>query len=156
MDGAGAAMIGSMAGFERRRTGWPDRRPPPPPPIAAAALSTSAACARCGEVVASDERDHGEPARPIVCDVAIRRGLARRIEASRAIHRAIAALAAVPVLQARMAADVAALPDACDLADAMAFLTRARTVVECSSELTVQQRRVALSFVDATTRKLGA
>lgn len=142
-------MIREMAGFERRRSGWPDRRPPPPP------IAAVVRCARCDEPVAADERDHGEPARHLVCDVAIRRGLARRIEASRAIHRAIAAVASVPVLQARLAADIAALPDACDIGDAMAFLARARTVVECSSELTLQQRRVALSLVDATARKLG-
>lgn len=140
-----------MGGFERRGTGWPDRRPPPPvPPVG------DGICVRCGDAVATDERDRGEPVRHLVCDVVVRRGLLRRIEASRAIHRAIAALASVPILRARIATDVAALPDACDVADAMLFLARARTIVECSAELTPQQRRVALSFVDATSRKLSA
>ncbi|MDQ3032995.1 MAG: hypothetical protein M3Y87_11295 [Myxococcota bacterium] len=140
-----------MGGFERRGTGWPDRRPPPPVPPARDGI-----CVKCGEAVALDERDRGEPVRHLVCDVVVRRGLLRRIEASRAIHRAIAALASVPILRTRLVADIAALPDACDVADAMLFLGRARTVVECSAELTPHQRRVALSFVDSTARTLGA
>lgn len=113
-------------------------------------------CTKCGEPVAIDERDAGEPPRHLVCDAATRSGLLRRIEASRALHRAIAALASVPILATRLAGDIAAVPDACDVADAMAFLARARTVVECSGELTPQQRRIALSYVEATTRKLDA
>lgn len=144
-------MLASMVGNVRKRPGWPDRLPPPPP----RARASDPACARCGEPIAADERDGADPPRHLVCDAKERAALLRRIEASRAVHRAAAALGSVPAVQARLAADVAALPDAPDVADVLAFLERARTVVECSSELSPQQRRVAISFVDATKRKLG-
>jgi hypothetical protein len=106
--------------------------------------------------VAADERDDGTSIRHLVCDAGVRRALARRIEASRAVHRAAAALASVPAVKQRLGEALGALPDACDVNDALAFLATARTVVECSSELSPQQRRVALSFLAATERKLGA
>ena len=114
------------------------------------------ACERCGDRVAPDGRDEGEPARHIVCDVAARRVIARRLEASRAVHRTIGALAALPGVRATIEPLVAELPDACDPADAIAFLSRARTLVECTRDLGPQQRRMALSFLDATTKRLGA
>lgn len=144
-------MLARMVGNVRRRLGWPDRLPPPPPRTRV----SEAACARCGEPVAADEGDGSEPPRHIVCDAGERAALLRRIEASRAVHRAAAALGSVPAVQARLATYLAALPDAPDVLDVLAFLERARTVVECSAELSPQQRRIALSFVDATTRKLG-
>lgn len=143
-------MLIAMVGIVRKGQGWPDRRPPPP-----RVREGDPACARCGEPVGTDERDAGEPVRHLVCDAGERAALLRRIEASRAVHRAATALGAVPAVQARLSADLAALPDACDVRDAMAFLARARTVIECSSELSPQQRRVAISFVDATMKKLG-
>lgn len=138
-----------MVGTPRKN--WPDRRPPPPVPGAALTL-----CARCGEPVASDEHDDGEPARHLVCEPGARRALALRIEASRSIQRVIAALATVPPVRARLGEAIAALPDACDVPDALAFLARARDVVDCTPDLTPQQRRVAISFLAATERKLGA
>ncbi|UJR85917.1 Hypothetical protein I5071_79970 [Sandaracinus amylolyticus] len=143
-------MLTTMVGIVRKGPGWPDRLPPPP-----RARQGDPACARCGEPVSPDERDAGEPVRHLVCDTQVRAALLQRIEASRAVHRAAAALAAVPAVQAKLTADIAALPDACDVGDALAFLARARVVIECSSELSPQQRRVAISFVDATVRKLG-
>jgi hypothetical protein len=128
---------------------WPDRRPKPPPVL------PLPLCARCGLSVSGDERADGEQVRHLVCDVAQRRTLARRIEATRAIHRLISALASVPAIERALAADIAGLPDACDVPDALAFLERARTLVECSSDLGAQQRRIAISLLDATARKLG-
>lgn len=136
-----------MVGVPRK--GWPDRRPPPPPPGTALAI-----CARCGDPLGADERADGEPARHLVCEPGARRALARRMEASRAIQRVIAALATVPPVRSRLEAAIAGLPDACDVGDALAFLARARDVVDCTPDLTPQQRRVASSFLAATERKL--
>lgn len=78
------------------------------------------------------------------------------MEASRAVQRVIAALATVPPIGTRLGAAIADIPDACDLSHALAFLAQARTVVDCTPNLTPQQRRMATSFLDATERKLGA
>lgn len=92
----------------------------------------------------------------MICDGAARRALVERIEASRAVHRAAAALASVPALHDRLCAAIAGLPDVCDVPEAIAFLTRARVAVECSRDIGPQQRRMALSLLDASLRKLGA
>lgn len=132
------------------RRSWPDRRPPVPGPGA-----PWATCASCGQAISPDERDDATPPRHIVCDVTQRRALTRRIEATRAVHRAIAALASVPPVRARLSSAIAALPDACDVSDALAFVASARTILECTPDLSTQQRRVATSFLDATSRKLA-
>lgn len=113
-------------------------------------------CSRCGDVLLEGERDDGEPPRHLVCDPAGRRALAHRMEASRAVQRVIAALATVPPIRDRLTSAIAEMPDACDVSHALAFLAQARNVVDCTPNLTPQQRRVATSFLDATERKLGA
>lgn len=125
-----------------------------PPPLPVGGAPAPARCARCGEPIDEGDRDGSATPRHVVCDPVERRALARRIEAGRAIHRAIAALGAVPAVQARIAEDVAALPDAAGVGEALAFLGRARTVVECSAEMSAQQRRVALSLIDSAVRRL--
>jgi hypothetical protein len=145
-------MVGSTRGRPGRgAVGWPDRMPPPPLTQVAGAT-----CVRCGLVLAPGEQDGGDVPAHLLCDPVERAALLRRLEAARAVHRATHALGAVPAVRARIQEDLAALPDACDVHDALAFLARARTTVECSPELSSQQRRVALSLLDATARKLDA
>ena len=85
----------------------------------------------------------------------VRGALARLLEASRAVHRANHALSSLPAMRERLRRPLAELPDACDVHDALSFLATARTLVECSPEISTHQRRIALSLLTATERKLG-
>lgn len=131
----------------RKGPSSPDWLPPLPVPA-------GLRCAHCGDAVRPDERDDADPQRHVVCDPSLRRALARRIEATRAVHRALVALEGMPTVRRRLADRIAALPDACDVHDALAFLEAARAA--CASELAPPQRRLAVSFFEAAARKLGA
>ena len=142
------------SGFFRKGSTVSDVRPPPPP----AARPSLGLCDRCGEYVLTGEGLDGAkgPLRHFVCDPAIRSGIAKKVEAMRSLHRAVTALASLPDVQRGLEADLAALPDAIDLGDALAALERARTHVECTSFDQPEQRRLALSYLDTTLRKLKA
>ncbi len=139
-----------MVGIVRKGSTRPDRRLPPPP------VEPIDRCVRCGELVTKDERLEGIEIRHLICDPSTRRALARQLEASRAIHRVLSAITSIPILAERLEAAIADLPDAGDAGAALAFTAHARVVVECSSELSGEQRRMALSYLDAATRSLSA
>jgi hypothetical protein len=144
----------SNGGFFRKSGSVSDVRPPPPP----TARTNVGSCARCGEYVLTGEGLDGAGGvlRHFVCDAVVRGAVSRKVEAMRSLHRAISALARLPEVQRSLEADVAAMPDVIDLADALSALERARLHVECTAFDQPEQRRLALSYIDTTLRKLRA
>ena len=132
-----------------------DARPPAPPSALRKTLGT---CARCGlPVQAGEDLDTvGASLSHFVCDEALRGSVEKRVEAMRALHRAITALANLPDGKASLEEDVARLPDAIDVGDAVGALQRARTLVECTATDRPERRRLALSYLDSMLRKLAA
>lgn len=138
-----------------RKVPSPDRRPP----LSPAVLPTLGACVRCGEPVAPTDGMHGrmaEGVRHFVCDVATRDGVTRQIEAMRALHRAIKALAHLPGPKAQLEMQLAALPDVTEVGAVIEVLSRTRVSVECARNVPSEQRRLALSYLDAMLRKLSS
>lgn len=114
-------------------------------------------CERCGEYVLTGEGLDGVGVlRHFVCDAIVRGAVSRKVEAMRSLHRAVSALARLPDVQRSLEADVAAMPDVIDMQDALAALERARLQVECTAFDQPEQRRLALSYLDTTLRKLRA
>ena len=114
---------------------------------------------RCGELVAETDGMHGrttEGVRHFVCDVATRDQVTRQIEAMRALHRATKALAHLPVPKAQLEMQLAALPDVADVGAVLDVLSRTRVSVECAKGVSSEQRRLALSYLDAMLRKLSS
>jgi hypothetical protein len=154
-----------MGGFFRKGAAVSDARPPAPPRPDRQALGT---CARCGLAVMLGEgldanvrapRASGGPDAALVhfvCDAEIRGSVERKVEAMRALHRAIAALTNLPDVRASLEHEVAQLPDAIQVGDAVTALERARTLVECTAMERPERRRLALSYLDAMLRKLAA
>lgn len=137
-----------------RKVPTPDRRPPSVP----VALPTLGVCVRCGEPVAPTDGMHGrmtEGVRHFVCDAVTRDGVTRQIEAVRTLHRAIKALAHLPVPKAQLEVQLAELPDVTDVGAVLDVLSRTRTAVECARNVPPEQRRLALSYLDAMLRKLS-
>jgi len=95
-----------------------------------------------------------EGVRHFVCDAATRDDVARRIEAMRALHRATKALAHLPLTKAQLELQLAELPDVTDVGAVLEVLTRTRVSVECAKGVPSEQRRLALSYLDAMLRKL--
>ncbi len=148
-----------MGGFFRKSGVVSDARPPAPPPSTRSAVGT---CARCGlDVMVGEGLDSpagvGNASAPVhfVCDADIRGSVERRVEAMRALHRAISALSNLPEVRASLESEVADLPDVIQVGDAVTALERARTLVECTAMDRPEQRRLALSFLDAMLRKLA-
>ena len=115
-------------------------------------------CERCGEYVLTGEGLDGAGGvlRHFVCDAVIRGAVSRKVEAMGSLHRAISALARLPDVQRSLEADVAAMPDVIDMGEALVALERARLQVECTAFDQPEQRRLALSYLDTTLRKLRA
>lgn len=145
-----------MGGFFRKSTTVSDARPPAPPSALRKALGT---CIRCGlPVQVGEDLDAGASLTlsHFVCDAQLRGSVEKRVEAMRALHRAITALSSLPDVQASLEDEVAHLPDAIQVGDAVGALERARTLVECTATERPEGRRLALSFLDSMLRKLAA
>ena len=141
----------SSSGFFRKSGSVSDVRPPPPP----TARANVGSCERCGEYVLTGEGlDGAGVLRHFVCDAVVRGAVSRKVEAMRSLHRSISALARLPEVQRSLEADVAAMPDVIDMADALSALERARLHVECTAFDQPEQRRLALSYLDTMLRKL--
>jgi hypothetical protein len=146
-----------MRGFFRKSAAVSDVRPPAPPLSLPRAIGN---CTRCGlgvmpgegltDDVGADGLVH------FVCDAEIRGSVERKVEAMRALHRAISALSTLPDVRSSLENDLAQLPDAIQVGDAVDALERARTLVECTAMDRPERRRLALSFLDAMLRKLAA
>jgi len=91
-----------------------------------------------------------------VCDAEIRGSVEKKVEAMRALHRAIGALSNLPDIRASLVHEVERLPDAIEVSDAVTVLEHARTLVECTAMDRPERRRLALSYLDAMLRKLAA
>ena len=140
--------------FFRKAGSVSDVRPPPPP----TARANVGSCERCGEYVLTGEGLDGASGvlRHFVCDAVVRGAVSRKVEAMRCLHRAISALSRLPEVQRSLEADVAAMPDVIEMQDALTALDRARLHVECTAFDQPEQRRLALSYLDTTLRKLRA
>jgi hypothetical protein len=143
-----------VTSFFRRAGVISDARPPRLPGTGAGL----GVCLRCGEPVASEDGLDGPGGRieHFVCDSAIRDGVGRRIEAVRALHRAVPALQPVSDGHQRLRSEIASLPDAPSVHDVVQALERVRTAIECQKGLDPGRRRLSLSYVDAILRKLAA
>ena len=62
----------------------------------------------------------------------------------------------LPDVRASLANEISELPDVIEVGDAIVLIERARTLVECTAMDRPEQRRLALSFLDAMLRKLAA
>jgi hypothetical protein len=143
-----------MGGFFRKSAAVSDVRPPAPPSAVRPSLGP---CAHCGlGVLVGEGLDSGPALAHFVCDAQIRGGVEKKVEAMRSLHRAISALSNLPDIRASLESDVAQLPDVIQLSDAVSALERARTLVECTAMDRPEQRRLALSYLDAMLRKLAA
>jgi hypothetical protein len=148
-----------MGGFFRKGGAVSDVRPPAPPVSVRPALG---ACALCGlpVLVGAGSDFAGELARTglvhFVCDADVRGSVEKKVEAMRALHRAISALTNLPDIRASLENEVAHLPDAIQVGDAVSALERARTLVECTAMDRPERRRLALSYLDSMLRKLAA
>jgi hypothetical protein len=96
-----------------------------------------------------------EGVRHFVCDAVTRAGVTRQIEAMRTLHRATKALAHLPVAKAQLEMQLAELPDVTDVGAVLDLLSRTRVSVECARNVPSDQRRLALSYLDAMLRKLS-
>jgi hypothetical protein len=86
----------------------------------------------------------------------VRGAVEKRIEAMRAVHRAVSALSNLPDVRASLEMDVAQLPDAVEVHDVVTALERARTHVECTATDRPERRRLALSYLETLIGKLAA
>lgn len=136
--------------FARPKTIVDSRRPPP-----LTAGASLGACVRCGRDVAPIDRMTGAEVRHWLCDEVVRDGVSRRVEAMRALHRAVLALGQLPAAKEQLERSMLALPDAAGVGEVLDVLSRARVAVECSPQVNVDQRRLALSYLDALEKKLG-
>jgi hypothetical protein len=141
---------GVLAPMFARKAIPSDRRPPP-----ISAIATLGPCVRCGAEVAPFDRLPGRELVHFVCDAGTRAGVTRRIEAMRSMHRAALALARFPIAKAQLDREMTALPDAAEVAEILDALGRVRVAVECSPQMAADQRRLALSYLDALCRKLA-
>ena len=91
-----------------------------------------------------------------ICDADTRGSVQKKVEAMRALHRAVSALSNLPDVRASLANEISELPDVIEVGDAIVLIERARTLVECTAMDRPEQRRLALSFLDAMLRKLAA
>lgn len=82
--------------------------------------------------------------------------LDRRLEASRAHHRALSSLGALSQLEAAVTAERKRVPDVADANEVLASLVRLRTAVELASFGKTEQRRVTLALLDGLAVRLGA
>lgn len=138
-----------VEGFFRRTRPISDARPPARPRAA------RASCARCGEAVTSDQSiDRGRGIEHLVCEPAIVSDLDRRLEAGRALHRALSTLGAIAPLRAAVEDATRGLPDVVDPATVIDVLRRLRAAVEVTRLERPEQRRLSLSLLDALAHKL--
>jgi len=144
-----------MSTFFRRAGVISDARPPRVPGAATEGLGV---CLRCGEPVAVADGLDGPSGRleHFVCDSAIRDEVSRRIEAVRALHRAVPALQPVSDAHRRVREEIAALPDAPSVHDVVVAFERIRMSVECQKGLDPGRRRLSLSYLDVILRKLAS
>jgi hypothetical protein len=139
-----------VEGFFRRARPISDVRPPPPAPAAVPC------CVRCGRPVSRDQRlDRGEGPEHLICDAAIVSDLDRRLEAGRALHRALGALGALEPLRERVGEERKTLPDVIDPVIAAELLARMHTAVEVARFPRVEQRKLAISLLEALSRRLS-
>jgi hypothetical protein len=144
-------MLPGVEGFFRRPRAVSDARPPAPP------RRSKAQCAVCGlEVTADQAIDRGHGIQHLVCEPTTVTDLDRRLEASRALHRAFTTLGAIAQLEARVAAEAKRVPDVADASEVLASLVRLRTAVELASFSKPEQRRLSLALLDGLAAKLGA
>ena len=145
----------AVSTFFRRAPVVSDARPPRLPGSVADVLGV---CLRCGEPVALADGLDGLTGRVehFVCDSAIRDDVSRRIEAVRALHRAVPALQPVSDGSRRVRQEIATLPDVSSVHDVVVAFERTRMAVECQKGLDPGRRRLSLSYLDAILRKLGA
>lgn len=144
-----------MSTFFRRTGIISDARPPRVPGGVTAGLGV---CLRCGEPVATTDGldDPSGRIEHFVCDSAVRDDVGRRIEAVRALHRAVPALQPVSDAHRRVRDEIAGLPDVPSVHDVVLAFQRTRMAVECQKGLDPGRRRLSLSYLDAILRKLGA
>lgn len=88
----------------------------------------------------------------MICEPTVVADLARRLEASRALHRAFGTLGAIPALREHVERAKREVGDVADADEALAVLAHLRTVVEVTQLARLEQRRLALSLLD----RLGA
>jgi hypothetical protein len=141
--------------FFRRAATISDARPPKIPGAGGGPLGV---CLRCGEPVAAGDGLDGSSDRieHFVCDSAIRDDVGRRVEAVRALHRAVPALSPVADGHRRIQLEIASLPDMPSVHDVISAFERTRVAVECQKGLDPGRRRLSLSYLDAILRKLAA
>lgn len=112
-------------------------------------------CARCGEPVSSDQSiDRGRGIEHLVCEPAVVSDLDRRLEASRALHRALSTLGAIAPLKDAVDEEARGLPDVVDPETVLAVLGRLRTTIELTRLERPEQRRLSLSLLDALSERL--
>lgn len=89
-----------------------------------------------------------------MCEPAIVSDLDRRLEAGRALHRALRTLGAIEPLKAAVQEETKALSDVIDPAEVLVLLGRLRTAVELARFARPEQRRLSLSLLDTLEQKL--
>jgi hypothetical protein len=114
-------------------------------------------CAACGAEVSADQAiDRGRGVEHLLCEPTTVTDLDRRLEASRAHHRALSTLGAISQLEAAVTAERQRVPDVADATEVLASLVRLRTAVELASFGKTEQRRLTLALLDGLAARLGA
>jgi len=105
--------------------------------------------------VSSDQSiDRGRGIEHLVCEPAIVSDLDSRLEAGRALHRALRTLSGIEPLKAVVQEETKNLSDVVDPAEVLETLERLRTAVELARFPRPEQRRLSLSLLDALSEKL--
>jgi hypothetical protein len=117
----------------------------------------TASCAVCGQPVSSDQAiDRGRGIQHVICRPDVISDLDRRLEATRAVHRAFAALGAMKPLSARIETEQRAVADVITPEGALEVLARLRTAVELARFERPAQRTLCLTMLDGLVARVSA
>jgi hypothetical protein len=112
---------------------------------------------QCGAPVPRDQGiDRGQGVEHLVCAPTVVADLERRLEAARALDRALGALGALEPLRERVRVEALALPDVVDPRVAREALARLETIVALTRFARLEQRKLALSLLETLARRLEA
>jgi len=105
--------------------------------------------------VSSDQTvDRGGGIEHLVCEPAIVADLDDRLEASRALHRALRTLGGIEPLKTLVKEGMKSVSDVVDPGEVLVTFGRLRTAVELARFSLPEQRRLSLSLLDALSEKL--
>lgn len=98
--------------------------------------------------------DRGRGIEHLLCEPAIVSDLDSRLEAARALHRALRTLSGIEPLKTVVQEETKNLSDVVDAAEVLETLGRLRTAVELARFPRPEQRRLSLSLLDTLSEKL--